>query len=214
MGRPVTLAHEHPGSLVALRVAVEACRRCPLWRRATHGVAGAGGAHARLLLVGEQPGDREDLAGHPFVGPAGLLLDRALDAAGIARADAYVTNVVKHFKWIPRGKRRIHKTPAQREVAACLVWLEDEIELVAPEVIVCLGATAAKALLGGDFKVTERRGQVVPSRWSQAVVATVHPSSILRMIEPGERALAFQRFVDDLAVARDHARGGLHASPQ
>ena len=196
-----------PRSLRALRVAVEACRACPLWRGATHGVAGEGKTTARVVLVGEQPGDREDLSGKPFVGPAGMLLDRALEAAGIDRDAVFVTNVVKHFKWVPRGKRRIHKTPAQREVAACLDWLVAELRLVRPMLVVCLGATAARALIGRDFKVSERRGELVTgTRWAPGVLATVHPSSILRLIGHDERAAAFARLVADLRRVHDVLR--------
>jgi DNA polymerase len=150
------------------------------------------------MLVGEQPGDAEDLAGHPFVGPAGKLLDRALQAAGIDRAAVYVTNVVKHFKWEPRGKRRIHKKPNAGEIAACRPWLDTEIELVAPRALVCLGATAAQALLGRQFKVTTRRGEFVPSALAPLVLATVHPSSILRAPDDETRRLEMTRFTDDL----------------
>src|SRR5215813_2762132 len=148
----------HP-TLATCREAVSACRGCELYRNATQGVMGEGPSHARLMLVGEQPGNDEDLAGRPFVGPAGRLLDRALVEAGLDRRAAYVTNAVKHFKWTPRGKRRIHKTPAQQELAACYQWLEGEISAIAPKLIVCLGATAARALLGPKFKITEGRGR-------------------------------------------------------
>src|SRR5690606_9694567 len=141
-----------------LRQAASACRGCPLWRGATRTVFGEGASSARVMLVGEQPGDREDRTGHPFVGPAGRILDQALEEAGIARADCYVTNVVKHFKWEPRGKRRIHGKPSAREIEACFPWLEQELALVAPEALVCLGATAAQALLGRSFRVTRQRG--------------------------------------------------------
>ena len=151
------------------------------------------------MVVGEQPGHEEDLAGRPFVGPAGQLLDRALEAAGVARADAYVTNVVKHFKWEQRGKRRIHAKPSAREVAACLPWLAAELEAVKPKVLVCLGATAAQALLGRGFRVSTQRGQWVPSRWAPHVMATVHPSSILRAPDDDTRRVEMERFVADLA---------------
>ena len=161
-------------TLADLRREIDHCRACPLWERATQGVPGEGRPHARVMLVGEQPGDQEDRVGRPFVGPAGKLLDAALEKAGVDRGDVFVTNAVKHFSWFPRGKRRMHKTPAQSEVAACLDWLEAEVSLVRPHVIVCLGATAAKALLGRDFRVTvdrgrseERRvGKECRSRWS------------------------------------------------
>jgi DNA polymerase len=150
------------------------------------------------MMVGEQPGNDEDLAGRPFVGPAGKLLDRALAAAGIDRREVYVTNVVKHFKWVPRGKRRIHQTPTSREIAACRPWLEAEIEVVRPEVLVCLGATAAKALLGSTFRVTVQRGKFVPSRLAPHVMATIHPSAILRAPDDETRRREMEGFVDDL----------------
>src|SRR5438132_7849262 len=167
-------------SLPALREAARSCQGCPLYQNATQTVFGQGRRSSRVFLVGEQPGNDEDLQGKPFVGPAGRLLDQALESAGIDRADAYVTNVVKHFKWVPKGKRRMHKTPSAREIAACLPWLEKEIELIKPEVLVCLGATASKTLLGRDFKVSVQRGRDVPTGLAPHAVATVHPSSILR----------------------------------
>jgi DNA polymerase len=157
------------------------------------------------LLVGEQPGDQEDRSGHPFVGPAGQLLDRALDAAGVDRRTVFVTNVVKHFKWVLRGKRRLHKKPIQREIAACFQWLEREIEIVRPDMIVCLGATAAQALLGSQFRVSRQRGQLISSRFARHVFATTHPSAILRMTEGDEREQAFQDFVADLKRINDLA---------
>lgn len=161
---------------------------------------GEGAAHAGVMLVGEQPGDKEDLEGRPFVGPAGALLDKALLDAGIDRKQTYVTNAVKHFKWEPRGKRRIHKKPNSIEISACRQWLDNEIALVQPEVIVCLGATAAQALLGREFRVTQRRGQVLPVAGGLSVVATVHPSSILRAPDDEARHREFRRFVEDLQV--------------
>jgi DNA polymerase len=190
-------------TLAELREEIDRCRACPLWERATQGVPGEGKPHARVLLVGEQPGDQEDRVGRPFVGPAGRLLDRALEEAGIDRADVFVTNAVKHFSWFPRGKRRMHKTPAQSEVAACLDWLDAEIALVRPHVVVCLGATAAKALLGRDFRVTVERGRLIEGSIAPYMLATVHPSSILRMTDDAERDTAFQRFAADLAVIKD-----------
>lgn len=187
-------------NLKALRVGVEACHACPLWRGATHGVPGEGPARAPIMLVGEQPGDREDRSGHPFVGPAGLLLDRALAAAGVERSQVFVTNVVKHFKWVPRGKRRIHKTPDQTEIAACLDWLLAEVRIVRPRLIVCLGATAAKALLGRDFRVTVERGQRRSSPLGPEIMATVHPSSLLRNVDEAQRRADFDRFVADLRL--------------
>jgi DNA polymerase len=190
-------------SLPAARIAATGCRGCGLYRHATQTVFGEGAAHARVMLVGETPGDREDLAGRPFVGPAGQLLDRALDAAGIARSAVYVTNVVKHFKWEPRGKRRLHKRPLPTEIAACMPWLLMEIELVRPNVIVCLGATAGQALFGGRFSVTRERGRFLPSRHAPFVLATLHPSALLRIREHDEREAAFERFVADLALVNE-----------
>jgi DNA polymerase len=172
--------------------------------RGTQTVFGEGPSNARVMLVGEQPGDAEDLAGHPFIGPAGKLLDRALEEAGIDRSVVYVTNVVKHFKWEPRGKRRIHAKPNAAEVGACRPWLETEIALVRPRVLVCLGATAAQALLGRAFKVTRMRGQFVESPLAPRVTATVHPSSILRAPDEDARRQEMRQFVADLKnVARE-----------
>jgi uracil-DNA glycosylase family protein len=186
-------------SVRALREAAACCRGCDLWKRGTQTVFGAGAAPAQLLFVGEQPGNDEDLRGEPFVGPAGKLLDRALLEAGIDRTQAYVTNVVKHFKWEPRGKRRIHEKPNAREVAACRPWVMAEIEVVRPRVVVCLGATAAQALLGRDFKVTQRRGELIENTGlAPYVMATVHPSSILRAPDDETRQREFARFVEDL----------------
>ena len=189
-------------TLSAVRAAARDCRACDLWKRGTQTVFGEGPRRAGLLLVGEQPGDQEDLAGHPFVGPAGRLLDRALGEAGFDRAAVYVTNVVKHFKWEPRGKRRIHKKPNAGEISACRPWLETEIQLVQPRAIVCLGATAAQALLGRTFKVTAHRGELVPSPLAPIVLATVHPSSLLRAPDEETRRRETARFVADLALVR------------
>lgn len=180
--------------------AARSCVACPLYRSATQTVFGEGPARARLMLVGETPGDREDIEGRPFVGPAGRLLDRCLAEAGIDRKASYVTNVVKHFKWVPRGKRRIHSKPNAREIQACKPWLEAEIALVKPDVLVCLGATAAQALLGPTFRVTRRRGVLVESTLARVVLATVHPSSLLRG-EPEEREAEIARFIADLRKA-------------
>jgi uracil-DNA glycosylase len=190
-----------------LRAASKDCQACDLWKRGTQTVFGEGGAKAQLMLVGEQPGNEEDLSGHPFVGPAGKLLDRALVDAGIDRAEVYVTNVVKHFKWEPRGKRRIHKKPNASEIAACRPWLETEIALVKPRAIVCLGATAAQALLGRQFKVTAHRGQFIPSPLAPVVLATVHPSSILRAPDDDTRHLETKRFTDDLRTVGKALKG-------
>jgi len=190
-------------TLKKLRDTAKNCRACDLWKLGTQTVFGEGSPTARLMLVGEQPGNEEDLTGHPFVGPAGKLLDRALAAAGIDRAAVYVTNVVKHFKWEPRGKRRIHKKPSAREIAACRPWLDTEVALVKPRAIVCLGATAAQALLGRQFRVTAHRGEPIPSPLAPLVLATVHPSAILRAPDDDARHREMERFIDDLrTVAR------------
>jgi DNA polymerase len=185
-------------SLKTVRAAAEGCRACDLYKRGTQTVFGEGPRRATVMLVGEQPGDAEDVAGHPFVGPAGRLLDRALEEAGIDRTQVYVTNVVKHFKWEPRGKRRIHAKPNSAEIAACRPWLDTEIALVKPRVLVCLGATAAQALLGRAFKVTQQRGRFVSSELAPRVLATVHPSAILRAPDDDARHQEFNRFVADL----------------
>lgn len=192
----------HGSTLAELDAAIATCRACPLWQRATQAVPGEGRGDARVMLVGEQPGDREDLSGRPFVGPAGRLLDAALAQAAIDRGDVFVTNAVKHFSWFPRGKRRMHKTPAQQEVAACLDWLRAEIGLVRPQVIVCLGATAAKALLGPGFRVSVERGRLIEGGPAPFVLATVHPSSLLRMPDAAARKLALADFVADLRRIR------------
>jgi uracil-DNA glycosylase len=190
-------------TLTGVRAAAKDCQACDLWKCGTQTVFGDGPRRAAVMFVGEQPGNDEDLSGHPFVGPAGKLLDRALADAGINRADAYVTNVVKHFKWEPRGKRRIHKKPSAREVAACRPWLDAEIALVKPRAIVCLGATAAQALLGRAFRLTAHRGEFIPSPLAPLVLATVHPSSILRAPDEEARHREMKLFTDDLrAVAR------------
>jgi DNA polymerase len=183
-----------------LRDEARRCTACPLWKHATQTVFGEGPSSARVLLVGEQPGDQEDRQGRPFVGPAGQLLDRALAAAGVARQSVFVTNVVKHFKWVLRGKRRLHKKPIQREIDACMQWLEREIATLQPQVIVCLGATAAQALLGRQFRVTAQRGRLIPSKHAAYVFATIHPSAILRLEGEAERAQAFDDFVSDLRL--------------
>jgi DNA polymerase len=185
-----------------LRAEAAACTRCDLFARATQTVFGEGSLRASILLVGEQPGDREDIEGHPFVGPAGRVLDDALEQAGIERDDVFISNVVKHFKWEPRGKRRIHQRPNVRQVRACLPWLEAEMALVSPRVLVVLGATAAKALLGDSFKVTEMHGRRVESPLAPDVLATIHPSAVLRQVEAEGRHEAFSTLVEDLRVAR------------
>jgi DNA polymerase len=185
-------------SLEELAKAAKDCKACDLWKRGTQTVFGEGGSHAKVMLVGEQPGNQEDLEGKPFVGPAGKLLDTALVAAGIDRAKVYVTNAVKHFKWEPRGKRRIHKKPNTAEVAACRPWLDGEIAALQPKVIVCLGATAAQVLLGRDFRVTQHRGEFLKSPLAPYLMATVHPSSILRAPDEETRQEEMKRFVQDL----------------
>jgi uracil-DNA glycosylase len=188
-------------SLTRVREDAKDCRACDLYKHATQTVFGEGPVRATMMLIGEQPGDAEDLSGRPFVGPAGHLLDRALADAGIDRGSVYLTNAVKHFKFEPRGKRRIHKKPRASEIGACRPWLDAEIALVKPRVIVCLGATAAQALLGSSFKVTAHRGVFVPSRLAPRVLATVHPSSILRAPDAAARQSEMERFVRDLRVA-------------
>jgi DNA polymerase len=182
-------------TLEQARDAAKGCKRCDLWETGTQTVFGEGSPGSKLMLVGEQPGDREDLEGRPFVGPAGRLLDEALELANIDRRTTYVTNVVKHFKWQPRGKRRIHQKPNAAEVAACRVWLDTELALIHPEVLVCLGATAAQALLGRQFRVSKQRGVPVESDLAPVVMATVHPSSILRS---DNRDAELALFVEDL----------------
>jgi uracil-DNA glycosylase len=187
-------------SLAAMREAVQGCRGCHLWRGATQAVFGEGRKRARLMLIGEQPGDKEDLAGKPFVGPAGRELDRGLDAAGIDRADAYVTNVVKHFKFEERGRRRIHQTPKRFEIEACKPWLDEELRVVAPEAVVLLGAVAAKALLGSSFRVTQHRGELLDSDLAPILSATIHPSAILRAPDDAARSKERAAFAEDLRV--------------
>ncbi|MBW7850645.1 MAG: UdgX family uracil-DNA binding protein [Rhodospirillales bacterium] len=184
--------------LRTLRSAASGCTACPLHLSGTQTVFGDGPADAVLMLVGEQPGDAEDVAGEPFVGPAGKLLDRCLEAAGIDRRRVYVTNVVKHFKWVPRGKRRIHGKPNAREIRACLPWLEAEMEAVSPRVVVCLGATAAQALLGSSFRVSRQRGEFVASPIAPYVMATAHPSALLRQPDEDSRRVERARFIADL----------------
>jgi uracil-DNA glycosylase family protein len=184
-----------------LREAARDCEACPLYKRATQTVFGEGPRHAPIMLVGEQPGDYEDVAGKPFVGPAGKIMDRALEEAGIDREHVYVTNAVKHFKWEPRGKRRIHKKPNSREIAACRPWLEAESRVVKPKLVVCLGATAAQTVFGPSFRVTQERGKVLSSKLAPKVLATVHPSSLLRQPDEQSREREYKNFVADLRVA-------------
>jgi len=189
-------------SIKQLREEARACHDCPLWANATQTVFGAGDPHARVMLVGEQPGDEEDKKGLPFVGPAGRLLDRALEAAGVEREHLYVTNAVKHFKWQLRGKRRLHKTPAQREIDACHQWLEREIQAVKPHVVVALGASAARAVIGKDFKVSVMRGRFVESPLAPHVFATFHPSALLRLKDEAAKEAAFEQLVGDLKLIK------------
>ena len=191
-----------PQTLKALREEARKCQACALWANATQTVFGAGSPHARVMLVGEQPGDEEDRKGLPFIGPAGKLLDGALAAAGVERDEVYITNAVKHFKWQARGKRRLHKTPAQREIDACHPWLEKELATIKPHVVVCLGATAAKAVIRKDFKVSTQRGEFVESALAPYVFATLHPSALLRLQDEAEREAAFAAFVKDLKLIR------------
>src|SRR5918993_1643320 len=185
-------------TLPALKNAAADCRACDLWKKGTQTVFGEGSRRVNVMFVGEQPGNEEDLTGRPFVGPAGRLFDNALEEAGIDRKQTYVTNVVKHFKWEPRGKRRIHKKPNAVEIAACRPWLESEIAVIKPDVIVALGATAAQSLLGPQFRVTKQRGEFIPSTLAPYVMATVHPSSILRAPDDETRHLELRLFIDDL----------------
>jgi uracil-DNA glycosylase len=205
------LIPERP-TLRAVIEAAQRCQSCPLWKNATQTVFGEGSTGAELMLVGEQPGDREDIEGHPFVGPAGRLLDRALEEAGIDRRKVYVTNVVKHFKFTRRGKRRIHKKPGAEEIAACYPWLRTELDLVKPKVLVALGATAAQALIGRTFKVSTERGQFIHSDLAPLVTATVHPSSILRAPDEESRHQEMRRFVADLRKAAERLRNGSRTS--
>ena len=191
------LVPEQP-TLEKLRAAAAGCTACPLYRTGTQTVFGEGLSAARAIFIGEQPGDSEDKIGRPFVGPAGKLLDRALEEAGIDRKLVYVTNTVKHFKWTPRGKRRLHEKPNAREIAACRPWLEAELAVVKPEVLVCLGATAAQALLGRTFKVTQMRGEILRHELAHAIMATVHPSSILRAPDEESRHREMELFIRDL----------------
>ena len=208
-------------TLPAMRAAVQGCRGCDLYKCATQAVFGEGAAHARIMLIGEQPGDAEDVAGRPFVGPAGKLLDEALAAADIPREATFVTNAVKHFKYTQRGKKRIHDKPTRYEQQACRPWLDAELDLVSPDIVVLLGATAAQALLGSKFKVSEMRGQILTAPFARIVIATVHPSSVLRAPDQEKRRAARAAFFADVAVvgacyrevaAAAGARRDLHTS--
>ena len=195
-------------TLKSLKQAAAQCKACDLWRKGTQTVFGEGNSGASVMLIGEQPGDKEDITGHPFVGPAGRILDEALEAAQIDRSAVYVTNIVKHFNWVPaeRGKRRIHKKPRSSEIDACRPWLDAEIAMTRPQVIICLGATAAQGLLGKGFSVTRQRGQFVSSPLAPYVMATVHPSSILRAPDDAARQSQKQQFIADLMVAAKQIR--------
>ena len=198
---PVYLAKPPPTrDLNALRAAAEKCKACPLWKSGTQTVFGEGPARARIVFVGEQPGDKEDLEGKPFVGPAGRMLDKALAEAGVNRAETYVTNAVKHFKWEPAGKRRLHKKPNSREIAACRPWLLSEIDSLQPELIVCLGATAAQSVLQRPVKIGEERGKLLDSPHGAKVLITVHPSSLLRVQNQPDREQHWNAFVRDLRL--------------
>jgi DNA polymerase len=210
-GEPATNLIPPKPTLPSLREAAAGCQACDLWRRGTQTVFGEGARHARVVFVGEQPGDYEDREGRPFVGPAGKLLDKALETAGINRDEVYVTNAVKHFKWEPRGKRRIHKKPNAAEISACRPWLEAELRVLQPQVVVCLGATAAQALLGKKFRVTQDRGKLLSSDVAAHVLATVHPSSLLRAPDEETRHRETQRFIEDLKqVAYVIRHGPMH----
>jgi uracil-DNA glycosylase len=194
----------HPRNLDELRRAAAGCRACDLWKEATQTVFGEGAVEARMMLVGEQPGDKEDLEGKPFVGPAGRLLDTALEEAGIDRGRVYVTNAVKHFRFIRRGKRRLHEKPNVVQVRACRPWLEAEVAVVKPHIVVLLGATAAQSVMGPSFRVSRQRGEVMRSPLGVPVLATVHPSSILRATDDASRKAAMAEFIADLKVAAGH----------
>ena len=194
-------APPNTSKLSALRDAARACTACHLYKSATQTVFGEGPKRASIMLVGEQPGDYEDLVGKPFVGPAGQIMNRALEEAGIARQEVYVTNAVKHFKWEPRGKRRIHQKPNAREIAACRPWLEAELRIVKPKLVVLLGATAAQTIFGSSFRVTRERGKVLSSKFAPKIVATVHPSSLLRQPDEASREREYRNFVADLRLA-------------
>lgn len=188
-------------SLSTIRRAAADCKNCPLWKSGTQTVFGEGKPSSTIVMVGEQPGDQEDLAGRPFVGPAGKVLDRALEDAGIARSDTYVTNAVKHFKWEPRGKRRLHKKPSPREIAACRPWLEAELRIIRPKIVVCLGATATAAVLGPKVRVLRDRGRAFPSAMAPRVFVTIHPSLLLRLTDRDDAQREYDLFVRDLRAA-------------
>ena len=202
--QPATERPAPPPTLDAIRDQANGCRRCPLWERATQTVFGAGAEDAAIVLVGEQPGDKEDLAGEPFVGPAGQLLRKALAEVGLDERRVYLTNAVKHFKWVPRGTRRLHEKPNTAELLACQLWLELELQRIAPRLVVAMGATAVRSLLGPSGRVTRDRGRAFPRAGGTPVLVTVHPSSILRAPDDASRRQAYQAFVKDLKVAVRH----------
>jgi DNA polymerase len=203
--QPELIPLAKPKSIKTLAAQAKDCKNCDLWKTATQTVFGEGDSRAKIMMVGEQPGNQEDIEGKPFVGPAGKLLDKLLVEAGIDRKKVYVTNAIKHFKWEPRGKRRIHKKPNAKEIAACRPWLDAEIAAIRPVVIVCLGATAAQALLGKTFRVTQHRGTFVESSLAPYVMATIHPSAILRAPDENERHAQEKQFVEDLKqIAKLH----------
>jgi len=199
-------------TLDSLREQASTCRACPLWKNATQTVFGEGPRHARIMLVGEQPGDKEDLAGHPFVGPAGQMLDRALEQAGLDRKKVYVTNAVKHFKFFPRGKFRLHQKPTTPEIKACRQWYERELATIKPELVVAMGATAAQCVLGKTTPVNKNRGRLIDLDGGMAALVTVHPSYLLRLPDEAARAHEYQRFVDDLRIAAQHYRKSARAA--
>jgi uracil-DNA glycosylase family protein len=199
-------------TLDSLREQASTCRACPLWKDATQTVFGEGPPHARLMLVGEQPGDKEDLAGHPFVGPAGQMLDRALEEAGIDRATVYVTNAVKHFKFFPRGKFRLHQKPTTPEIRACRPWYERELAAIKPELVVALGATAAQCVFGKTTPINKNRGRLIDLADGISALVTVHPSYLLRLPDEAAKASEYERFVDDLKIAAEHYRKSARAA--
>lgn len=199
-------------TLDSLREQASTCRACPLWKNATQTVFGEGPLHARIMLVGEQPGDKEDLAGHPFVGPAGQMLDRALEEAGLDRKKVYVTNAVKHFKFFPRGKFRLHQKPTTPEIKACRQWYERELATIKPELVVAMGATAAQCVLGKTTPINKNRGHLIDLDGGMAALVTVHPSYLLRLPDEAARAHEYQRFVDDLRIAAERYRKSARAA--
>ena len=203
---------EPANGIEALRVEAASCRACPLWKDATQTVFGEGPPQAQIMLVGEQPGDKEDLAGHPFVGPAGQMLDRALEDAGIDRGKVYVTNAVKHFKFVPRGKIRLHQKPATPEIKACRPWYERELAAIKPDLVVALGATAAQCVLGKITPVNKNRGKPITLDHTTQVLVTVHPSYLLRLPDEEAKAREYQRFVDDLTLAAKLLKSSAHAA--